>query len=331
MKSEHRYLCCDLGGTWLKWAVISDGHLLRQGKISSLAHQELQHLLVALKEEALHFFPFAGVSFAAANLHPQTGDLVRPPNLPWKEANLPSLIKNIFQLDRVIWDNDANLSALGEWWARQENNTHAAEDLLCVTLGTGVGTGLILGNQLWRGKHFLSGEGGHIPLSFQSSSKEHPCGCGGESHLESLVGALALEKKWNLLFSLKLSFADYSRLWREWQDEKKELAIPLDYKGPNFYKEFEECLKQAAKDLAQGLAMMQNFLAFEVIVLTGGVTHLGETWFHIVEHEFQKLLYRPFQSFTRLQRGLLPYHESALWGGYALLTSKEADKKKDND
>lgn len=97
---------------------------------------------------------------------------------------------------RVVVDNDVNLITLGEW---KYGAGKGLENLVCLTLGTGVGGGLILNNALYRGEGFTAGECGHMPLK----EGGRLCNCGGRGCLEKYIGNQALLKKARNLFRNK--------------------------------------------------------------------------------------------------------------------------------
>ena len=88
----------------------------------------------------------------------------------------------------VFIDNDVNLVALGEW---KLGAGKGYKNLVCITLGTGVGGGLVLNGELYRGEGFVAGEIGHIPLNEQGPA----CNCGGMGCFERYVGNRILMDK----------------------------------------------------------------------------------------------------------------------------------------
>ena len=103
------------------------------------------------------------------------------PNIPgWQNVPLKKDLEKKLAIP-VFLENDVNLIALGEW---RYGAGRDVRNMVCMTLGTGVGSGLILDGQLYRGPGFAAGELGHMPLNEQGPS----CGCGGYGCLESYVG-----------------------------------------------------------------------------------------------------------------------------------------------
>jgi glucokinase len=115
----------------------------------------------------------------------ESGRLVESPNLPgWSDYDVKGEIEKRLGTT-VILDNDANMAALGEQWLGAGRNS---ESLCMYTLGTGVGGGLILDGNLWRGWNGMAGELGHCNVEPDG----HPCGCGSRGCLEQYASATAV-------------------------------------------------------------------------------------------------------------------------------------------
>jgi glucokinase len=116
------------------------------------------------------------------------GILRNPPNLPgWNDFNLKEAI--ILALGRdIVLESDANLAAFAEQRAGV-GKRYGVQDLCILTLGTGVGNGLILNGEIWKGSNGMAGEAGHIVVRDEGGS---PCGCGGSGCLEQYASATAV-------------------------------------------------------------------------------------------------------------------------------------------
>lgn len=116
------------------------------------------------------------------------GVVVFLPNIPgWKNIPMRKIMDKKLKIP-VFLDNDVNLVTLGEW---QFGAGKGCANLVCITLGTGVGGGLVLDNALYRGEGFAAGEIGHIPLNEEGPA----CNCGGYGCFERYVGNRFLQKK----------------------------------------------------------------------------------------------------------------------------------------
>lgn len=185
----------DLGGTKVAAGVVdANGRILGKGHRATEVHRGtgavLQNLELAIRE-ALDRCPrpvreqVRGVGVGAPGIiDAATGTVLLAPNLRWQDVPLPALLAaRLGQPVRL--ENDANCAALGEQWA---GAAAGRRHVLMVTLGTGVGGGLILDGHLYRGARGLAGEIGHIPVEANGP----PCGCGGRGCLELYASASAI-------------------------------------------------------------------------------------------------------------------------------------------
>src|SRR5205814_7564991 len=114
-----------------------------------------------------------------------TGMLREVPNLPgWAESAVQAQIERLLDTP-VVLENDANAAALGEQWLGAARET---DDMAMLTLGTGVGGGIVLGGRIWHGMTGMAGEFGHITVE----SEGVPCPCGNRGCLEQYASATAV-------------------------------------------------------------------------------------------------------------------------------------------
>ena len=127
-------------------------------------------------------------------------------NIPgWKNVPLKKIIEKKLGLNTFI-DNDVNLMALGEWKYGAGNGL---DNIVCLTLGTGVGGGLIINGQLYRGPSFSAGELGHIPIDIHGLR----CNCGGTGCLERYVGNQTLLNNAKKIFrNPRITLEEVSRM-----------------------------------------------------------------------------------------------------------------------
>lgn len=186
----------DLGGTNLRIAAVSGrGHLLesvtrdtgpRRGRdavLDEMCRAIHEVLGRQAKQDAL-----AGIGIGVPGIiDMETGLLRESPNLPgWHDYPVRDEIERRLKT-RVILENDANAAALGEFWMGAARD---ADDSCMITLGTGVGGGLVLDGKLWHGMTGMAGELGHITVN-----PEGPvCGCGSRGCIEQYASATAVKR-----------------------------------------------------------------------------------------------------------------------------------------
>lgn len=191
------------------------------------------------------------------------------PNIPgWKNVPLKNIIQKTLHIPTFV-DNDVNLITLGEW---KLGAGKGYKNLMCMTLGTGVGGGLILNGALYRGEGFVAGELGHMPLN----EKGPNCNCGGSGCFEHYVGNDYLLKKAAKIF------------------KKKNIQLPdvfyLAKQGNTHAVRFWE---EAATHIGNALVGVVNLLNLRLIVIGGGVSNnyrfLGKTINTVIRRRAMKV------------------------------------------
>ena len=181
----------DLGGTYTKLALVdTKGRVSHRAKLSTAAYGTRADLVAAivaevravLEKSRLSPKNILGVGIGVPGIVDfKRGRVYNLTNVPgWKDTPLKRMLEAKLNVP-VLVDNDVNLMALGEW---RFGAGRGAENLVCITLGTGVGGGIIIDGNLYRGSAFSAGEVGHMPLK----EKGLPCGCGSYGCLERYVG-----------------------------------------------------------------------------------------------------------------------------------------------
>ncbi len=121
-------------------------------------------------------------------LDTKTGLVYSPPNLPgWDAVPVRAIFENAFPNVRIVLENDANATALAEW---RFGAGRGAQNMVYVTMGTGIGAGIILDSRLYRGANDLAGEVGHQTILINGPK----CGCGKRGCLEALASGPAIAR-----------------------------------------------------------------------------------------------------------------------------------------
>jgi glucokinase len=185
------------------------------------------------------------------------------PNIKgWHNVFLGKILKERIGINTII-DNDANLICLAEYYiglARKYSN------LVCITLGTGVGGGLIIENRLYRGTNSLAGEIGHIPIT-----QDGPyCGCGKKGCLESYIGNQRIIRQAKKIFKKNITLEELSRLAR--LNDIRAIKI----------------WKSVGEKLGTVLAGVINLLNPEAVVIAGGVSKAGKVLFDSIKETIKE-------------------------------------------
>src|SRR5580765_8603818 len=184
----------DLGGTNLRIAAVdAEGNLLQKltvgAQISRGRDHVIEEMCSAIKSVAggfQHAYSLTGVGIGVPGIiEKKTGRVIKSPNLPdWLNYPVKEEIERRLQ-SVVILENDANSAALGEYWLGAARD---ADAMIIITLGTGVGGGIVMNGDIWEGMTGMAGEFGHINIEPEG----HPCNCGSRGCAEQLASATAI-------------------------------------------------------------------------------------------------------------------------------------------
>ena len=262
----------DLGGTGIKLGLVDPhGKLLRTLKFSTPSKKDPQDVVNLIVEHAntlvstLGKKKVIGIGIGSAgDIDPKTGVIRLSPNLGWKQVPLKSLLSRRLK-HSIIIDNDANVAA---WAAYVVEAKRRVKNLLCVTVGTGIGGGLIIDGKLYRGTTGSAGEIGHITLYPEGV----PCPCGNHGCLERYVGARAMADE-----ARQAIAAGETTLIPDLVHNDLSLITPLimQQAARQGDKLAQRLWEQVGERLGIGLAALINVLNPEWIVLAGGLSRAG--------------------------------------------------------
>tara|TARA_B100001248_G_scaffold262731_2_gene261840 strand:- start:9381 stop:10307 length:927 start_codon:yes stop_codon:yes gene_type:complete len=297
----------DIGGTNTKLGLVdSSGKLFLHEKFPTHADQPIEVFLDHLCSVYDSLFSkidkrVLGAGIGAPNINPFTGLIEKAVNLSWQNVNLKSLIEAKLGLPCFI-DNDANIAAIGE---KQWGGAQGLHDFIVITLGTGLGTGIFSQGKLLHSYLGMAGEGGHMIVE----PSGRPCPCGGRGHLESYVSVRGIKTTLKEMVGKDYSFATILELYQE--KDKNVL----------------EAVSMMARYLALGISQMQSLLLPEKIILSGGVSNLGEDFLLQVTSNLDDYSYGPFRGKTKIDLTQISLHDGAILGAAALYWQKQAETK----
>ncbi|MDD5465209.1 MAG: ROK family protein [Candidatus Omnitrophica bacterium] len=261
-------IAIDLGGTNLKCALLDSSLRIKAKNSFSTKSFDNKHKLIDGVADSVNSFILSrklsrDIIFGVGIGLPGPVDTLRGvvhflPNIPgWKNVGFKKILERKTKLPVCI-DNDAKLMALAE---HRIGSARGYANALCLTLGTGVGGGLIINGALYRGADNAAGELGHIPLN-----EEGPlCGCGGKACLEAYIGNAAIIKDAHKLFGHGISLEELSRLARD----KNAKAVKL--------------WSRVGQKLGVALSGIVNLLNLDAIVIGGGISEAGAVLFENVK------------------------------------------------
>jgi glucokinase len=239
---------------------------------------------------------------APGPLDNESGVILRFPNLPgWRNLSLRDALADRWACP-VRVENDANLAALGEW---RYGAGRGAHHLVMLTIGTGIGGGVIIGDRLLTGSRGLAGELGHIPVQ-QDGPR---CSCGQSGHLESIASATAIARQIQEKGGLRSGGKDNA-------DPSVE-AIADAARAGNAVA--VEVMQRAAHAIGIALSGLVHIFNPERIIIGGGVARTGDWFLQEVDTTLRKHLMDPsFGEHLELLPTALD-DEAGLLGSLALL------------
>jgi glucokinase len=306
----------DLGGTGTKMGIVDrDGNVLFSDEMSTKKHteittfiDELYTVLSALIDKAGGAGRIKGIGVGAPNGNYYTGTIEYAPNLPWKGIiPLAKLIENKFKLP-VALTNDANAAAIGEM---MYGAAKGMKDFIMITLGTGVGSGIVANGKLIYGHDGFAGEIGHTIVI--PDGRLHK-GTGKRGPLESYASATGV----TLTAIEMLEKSNEESLLRNVPTEKLDSKAVYDaaIQGDHLA---HEIFEYTGRILGLALANAVMFSSPEAIVLFGGLTKAGDLILKPTREHMEANLIQVFQNKVKILISHLKESDAAILGASALV------------
>jgi glucokinase len=238
---------------------------------------------------------FVGVGIGAPGpLDRKNGVVIVAPNLGWRDFPLRDAVADRVEIPATL-DNDANCATLGEWWRGAAQGTR---NVVGLTIGTGIGGGIVLDGQLYHGASDVAGEIGHTTID----STGRYCRCGNYGCLEAYASGPAIA----LRAREALERDEASVLHRMVNENLSTLTAATVYDAANNGDALAlEVVRDTAKFLGTGVANLLNLLNPDVVVITGGVTRAGDRLFEPLRAEVKRRAFRPAVQACRIVPGKL--------------------------
>ncbi len=306
----------DIGGTGTKFGIVDRaGNVLFTGDLSTKRHKkietfidELHDKLAVLIQNAGGIGRIRGIGVGAPNGNFYTGTVEYAPNLPWKGIlPLAQMIQDKFQIQTNL-TNDANAAAIGEM---MYGAAQGMKDFIMITLGTGVGSGIVANGHLILGHDGFAGELGHTIIIPDGRYHE---GTGKKGSLESYASAtgvmltakevLAHSKEESLLRKMDVDEIDSRKVY--------DAAVQGD-------KIAQEIFEYTGKILGTALANFVMFSSPEAIILFGGLTKAGDFILKPTREHMEANLIKVFQNRVKILVSHLRESDAAILGASALV------------
>lgn len=269
----------DIGGTNLVAAVIDQqGTMLSKFTTPSRAAEggeALMRRVIALARQTMQAYPVRAVGVGSAGqINPETGACTfANENLPgWTGMPIRARLEEALGLP-VIVDNDANAAALGEC---RFGAGRGARDLICLTIGTGIGGGIIVDGKLLHGARGSAGEVGHIIVETGGAH----CPCGMQGCLEAYASATAIVRRTREA----LASSHPATALHQVEPLTSHAIFTAAANGDPLA---EAIVERTAKYLAVGLAGMINLTDPDLVLLGGGVSLAGQPFLERIDRYLQ--------------------------------------------
>ncbi|MDE6113464.1 MAG: ROK family protein [Muribaculum sp.] len=305
----------DIGGTNTVFGIVdARGNVIASNSIKTGKHADVNDYIAELKDALNSLIEahdakdkIAGIGVGAPNANYFTGMIEDAPNLPWKgKVPLAHLLHEAFGVPVAI-TNDANAAAIGEM---TYGVARGMKDFIMITLGTGVGSGIVVNGQLVYGHDGFAGELGHVIVK---PSNGRMCGCGRTGCLEAYCSATGVART--------------AREFLEIRTEPSKLRdLPIEEITSKDVYDAAMSGDKLAKDVFQytgdimGRAFA-DFIAFsspEAIVLFGGLARSGELLMKPIKESLDRNILPIFKGKTKLLLSELKESDAAVLGASAL-------------
>ena len=282
-------LAIDIGGTMIKYGLVSsDGEILSTNKIETEAEKGLENILNKIDNIFKRYKENNPVGIAVSGTGQINGMIGKViggnPIIPnWIGTNLVKILEEKYNLP-IVLENDVNCVALGEKWIG------AGKDLsnfICLTIGTGIGGGIILNNQLFRGENFVAGEFGHILIK--------------KGEFEQFASTTALIRLVKERTGKTLNGKEIFDL------EKKEIV------------EYQEVISEWIENLTDGLSSIVYCFNPANMILGGGVIEQGEPLINRIKNSLFKKIGSQFKEKLNIIQAKLGNNAGMIGASYLLL------------
>lgn len=274
----------DIGGTTVKMGLFNEnGELIQKWEIPTIkdngGSQILPDIAGAIKAKnellGIQMSDVLGVGLGIPGPITSDGRVLKCANLGWGIFSVADEVRKLTGIQKVCIGNDANVAALGEQW---RGGGRGFDNIVMVTLGTGVGAGIIIGGKIITGSNGAAGEIGHIPVN---TNETRTCGCGKKGCLEQYTSATGLMSD--------------ARLAIENNDRPSKMREYKQLTGKEIFDAFKagdevasEVVNKYADYLGRGLAITAQVIDPQAFVLGGGVAKNGEIVAQIVKENYEK-------------------------------------------
>ena len=306
----------DIGGTNTVFGIVdARGQVVAIDSVKTLKHADFDDYIAQLKEGVERLLrandaedKIQGIGIGAPNANYYTGEIINPPNLPWGPViPLARKVSEVFNGIPVAITNDANAAALGEM---TYGAARGMRDFIMITLGTGVGSGIVVNGQLVYGHDGFAGELGHVIVKRNNG---RICGCGRTGCLEAYCSATGVARTAREFLEVRTEPSELRNLQIEDITSKDvyDAAIAGDKLAKNIF-------DYTGTILGQAFADMIAFSSPQAIILFGGLAKSGDLLLKPLNEALNKAILPIFRGKTKIILSELRESDAAVLGASAL-------------
>ena len=314
--SKPYVLGIDIGGTNTVFGIVdARGQVIGSDSIKTKKFTNFDDYVNELHEGVMRLLKqhdaeekIQGIGIGAPNANYYTGEIINPPNLPWGPIiPLADKVSKAFGGIPVAVTNDANAAALGEM---TYGAARGMKDFIMITLGTGVGSGIVINGQLVYGHDGFAGELGHLIVKRNNG---RVCGCGRTGCLEAYCSATGVARTAREFIEIRTEPSTLRNLQIE--DITSKDVYDAAMGGDKMAKEI---FQYTGTILGEAFADMVSFSSPQAIILFGGLAKSGDLLMKPLTEAFEKSLMPIFKGKTKIILSELKESDAAVLGASAL-------------
>ena len=306
----------DIGGTNTVFGIVdARGHVIASDSIKTKKHAEFNDYVEELHSAVERLIrlndaedKIQGIGIGAPNANYYTGEIVNPPNLPWGPViPLAEKVSEAFGGIPVAVTNDANAAALGEM---TYGAARGMNDFIMITLGTGVGSGIVINGRMVYGHDGNAGELGHLVMKRNNGRM---CGCGRTGCLEAYCSATGVARTAREFLEIRQEPSILRNI--DIEDITSKDVYDAAVAGDKIAKDIFE---YTGKILGEAFADMVAFSSPQAIILFGGLAKSGDLLLKPLKEAFDKNVMPIFRGKTQIILSELKESDAAVLGASAL-------------
>ncbi|MDE6382242.1 MAG: ROK family protein, partial [Muribaculaceae bacterium] len=291
------------------------GHVVAADSVKTRKHADFDDFIAELHEGLSRIIKaneaenqIQGIGIGAPNGNYYTGEIINPPNLPWGPViPLAEKVSKAFGGIPVAVTNDANAAAVGEM---TYGAARGMKDFIMITLGTGVGSGIVINGQLVYGSDGFAGELGHVIMKRNNG---RVCGCGRTGCLEAYCSATGVARTAREFLEVRSEPSLLRNL--EIEDITSKDVYDAAMAGDKLAKDI---FNYTGEILGEAFADMAAFSSPQAFILFGGLAKSGDLLLKPIKESFDKNVMPIFRGKAKILVSELKESDAAVLGASAL-------------